>query len=270
MNREVKRVAGETNINRRQEMFRLICDQVPSPEIPDAIAALQRTAHEREAGGVTRLLLLRWSAEDPDAAAGWALQQPEGDLRSDALDAAMNVKGARNLDGALTWAKALKNEEERERALLQAAAGAAQTAPKETLAIADDLPEGDHRDGIIRMAGEEWISKNSVEAIDWGSRIGSSSFRDELFGAFAGALAPRDPVAAATLVADEIESDSTLSHATEEVASRWAEVDPQAAADWVELFPESQLKNGAIEAVSGQWLLKDPVKAERWRDSMQK
>jgi hypothetical protein len=63
----------------------------------------------------------------------------------------------------------------------------------------------------------------------------------------------RDPVAAATVVIQELPSGRAQDDALVGIAQRWAEQDPENSARWVGQFPAGELRDAASDSVVAIW-----------------
>lgn len=93
----------------------------------------------------------------------------------------------------------------------------------------------------------QWASRDGEQAAAWARQIADANLRGKLLRDVAVGWAERNPVAAGTLAVSDIASGRQQDDAIVSIVQRWAQQQPEAAADWVEQFPEGELKRTATE-----------------------
>lgn len=186
---------------------------------------------------------------DPRGFGEWAATLPAGANRRFALDSAALAWGASDPSSAAAWAGSLSRGTERTQALTHIASEAVRRDPHLALELACSLPEPAMED-ILPRAAAEWAVTEPVAATEWASRISSASLRAVALARIATAWSERDPVAAATMVLQDLPADRLQADAIVSIVQRWARQSPAGATDWVNQFPDGDLRNAAMECLA--------------------
>jgi hypothetical protein len=80
----------------------------------------------------------------------------------------------------------------------------------------------------------------------------------------AATLSEADSIAAAELVLDSLPPGKAQDDVLVGVVQRWTQRDPVAAAEWVSRFPESAVRNSAMENVIKLWCAQDLSAPGQW------
>lgn len=136
--------------------------------------------------------------------------------------------------------------------------------PVGALRVARELPDSDRRHELLEQAVMEWGSVDSSAPVDWVRQIQPGSLRSRLMGAVALGMATGQPLAAAKLAAEEMESGAEQNRIVVGVLQRWIQSDPNGAASWVEQFPETALQRALVVTLLTGWFAKDQTGAEEW------
>lgn len=102
-------------------------------------------------------------------------------------------------------------------------------------------------------AASEWAATDPESAVAWAHQIADPTLRDSVLAGVAAAWGDADPVAAATLAAKGLPPGRQQADAVIAIVQRWAQTDPQAAAQWVAEFPESTLRATALDNLANLW-----------------
>lgn len=215
-------------------------------------------------------LTRRWAETDPKAAATWAASLPEGGFRSLVLDQAAGAWAEGNWADAAEWARQVTDEGAREQVMRFIAGELVRSDPMEALRLAVDLSPTQTRDELIRRAAMEWATSDAPNAAQWAMGISDPALRAQVLASISMAWSDQDVQAAATLAVNGLPAGRSQSDALVGIASRWAQVDPEAAAAWVSRYPAGAAKKDAREAVVAIWLLIDADAAAKWRDQTAK
>lgn len=146
---------------------------------------------------------------------------------------------------AIAWAADLRDENESRMAMLHICTRVAEEDPATAIRLAtdhelDQLP-GDFIGGLVAA----WAAHDMSAAREWVESQPEGDLRDGLMGPVVFELAKRAPSAAARMVAEEMGNGEPQVEAAISVLCQWVLLDPQAAASWVENFPDGDLKERA-------------------------
>lgn len=245
LEKAVAAIQAEDDLEKRDEMLSAFADQIP---VADIQFTLQDLSDLGLAGSeASQRLLRRWAGDDGQAAAAWSEQLPAGQVRADALSAVAIEWADAALKDAAIWAGRLPDEVERQTAVLAVANEAVRCDPVAAVRLANELPVSRTRDWLLEHATMQWASQDGEEAATWARQIADVNLRETLLRAVAVGWADSDPVAAGTLVVSGISNQRRQADAIVSVVQRWAQQQPEAAAAWVEQFPEGELKQSAME-----------------------
>lgn len=245
LEKAVAAIQSEEDSEKREEMLSAFADQIPVADIQFTLQDL----HDLGLAGseASRRLLRRWAGSDGQAAAAWSEQLPAGQVRADALSAVAIEWADAALKDAAAWAGRLPDEVERQTAVLAVANEAVRSDPVAAVRLVNELPASRMRDWLLEHATMQWASQDGEEAAAWARQIADVNLREKLLRDVAVGWADSDPVAAGTLAVSGISNQRRQADAIVSIVQRWAQQQPEAAAAWVEQFPEGELKQTAME-----------------------
>jgi hypothetical protein len=231
-----------------------------------ALAHAQTLANRQSVLSTTTLILYDWAAEDCEAATTWALAQPRGVLRGEALGA---------VAGALA-------DEDPARAL----ALTSEVSPEQANAIvsmvfqkwADADPEEASRrfngltDEVSRMAAvgplADAMARNDPHAAAaWARRLPRGRIAVLATERVVAGMVDEDPAAAADL-AQQTEHAGQGSYLVGMTISRWAARDPDAALEWTKSLPAGQQRQEAMAVIAARLADQDPARGIRLLEEM--
>ncbi len=229
-----------------------------NPSSPD-----RRLTHFDSSSGNAKARLARevpWSEEekerirlraqnDPSGFGEWAATLSPGANRHFALETAALAWGATAPSSAADWAEDLSEKTERTQALTHIASEAVRSDPHLALELARSLPEPSMND-IVPRATAEWAATDPVAAAEWAGQISSTPLCTATLAGIATVWSEQDPVAAATMVLREIPAGRLQADAIVSIVQRWARQSPADAADWVNQFPDGELRDTAMECLA--------------------
>jgi hypothetical protein len=197
-------------------------------------------------------MLRRWASIEPGDAAHWAMSLNDEALRSAAIDQVVLAWAAIDPDAAAEWVKALPDESGRQQASMTLAYELSGQQPSKAYDLAlswTGTPEGVH---CMEHAIANWALEDPHGALSVVSELADDVLRNAALAALATSWAESDPVAAATLVVDVMETEAAQQQAVAAIIQRWAQQDPQQALSWVEAFPEGGMKQNAVSLIEEQ------------------
>lgn len=212
-------------------------------------SAKARTAREIPWSEEEKEKLRIRAQNDPSGFSEWAATLPSGANRRFALETAALSWGASDPSSTAAWAEGLAKKTERSLALTHIASEAVRRDPHLALELACSLPEPAMND-IVPRATAEWAASDPVAAAEWASQVSRASLRAETLAGIATVWSDHDPVAAATMILRELPAGRLQADTIISIVQRWAQQSPADAADWVNQFPDGDLRDTAMECLA--------------------
>ena len=238
----------------------------PQTDIPQILKALA-PATDDPSVLLRQLLLRRWTAADPAAAAAWATSFADPAVQLESLQQVALVWSQSDLTLAIQWAQQLPDGS-RETVCLALAYEAARTDPQTALTLAMDLPANAARADLVAHATAQWAIGNPAAAAAWAVQITDPALREQVVSAIATEWGGNDPVAAANLALNSLGAGKAQNDAVIGIVQRWAQNDPAAAAQWATTFPSGELQSAAVENVIKPWALRDSQTTGAWLNTL--
>jgi hypothetical protein len=190
---------------------------------------------------------------------------PDAAQRSQSLEPLAQEIAATNLSAAVGF----RNEQgsfelEKASAMLEFAYEAARAEPIAALNLAMELPASDARDDLLAHAANQWAFRAPVAAAEWARQIVDDALRERLLAGIATEWGETDPRAAAGLALESLSSGKPQDDALVGIVLRWAQKEPEVAADWVTEFPPGTLRDTALEELVKLWTDQDLEAAGDW------
>lgn len=243
-----KRVFAEIeesgNEERREEMWADFVARIPVADVPATLEELQHLGYGESE--LFQRLVRRWAQAEGHAAAAWAERLPDGLQRDHTLSSLAIEWANADLSSAAAWAGQLPAPAEQQALLITISGEAVRTDPVEALRLAASLPAAAARDEVIRRAAAEWALQDAASAVAWAKQIPDEPLRSQVLAGTITASAEFAPELAATLAVQSLPSGRLLDDTVISVVQRWAQQQPMAAAAWVGLFPEGELRETAF------------------------
>ena len=177
------------------------------------IAATPRTTEREDA---IRELAHEWAADDPVASERWAATFDDPD----------------------DW----------ERAMTHVCLEVAARNPQEAIEIAQ---RHTLNEGTIESIVEQWADTDFEKAVDWVSELPDGKLRETTLSRLALVVAETSPAEAADIVSTSLAAGPVQDEAAIAVLHQWLRHDPDAARQWVDMFPEGTLKVRARAEILG-------------------
>ncbi len=225
----------------------------PQTDIPQILKALAPATDDASVL-LRQLLLRRWAAADPAAAAAWATSFADPAVQLESLQQVALVWSQSNLPLAIQWAQQLPDGS-RGTVCLALAYEAARTDPQTALTLAMDLPANAARADLVAHATAQWATGNPAAAAAWAVQITDPALREQVVSAIATEWGGNDPVAAANLALNSLGAGK-------------AQNAPAAAAQWATTFPSGELQSAAVENVIKPWALRDSQTTGAWLNTL--
>ena len=152
-------------------------------------------------------------------------------------------------EAALTWGQQQTNNAERNEALTDACFQIAQTDSKRAVVLAEQFNL--NKDVVLNNLAQQWAGKDLTTAYNWIVAQPAGDQRDALATGMTFIWSQTEPANAAQFVTQQMSPGSAQDEAVMMVLHQWALVDPTGASTWVQQFPESPLRNRALNELSG-------------------
>jgi hypothetical protein len=239
----------------------------PIDEIPGRLdsLALDFSAAATE---LRQLLIRRWAEAQPASAAAWAA------ARADSADALPVIKQAAvvwadtDLSAAVEWLGTFPESALRQSASIAIAYEAARSDPVQALNLAIPLPHSEERDALLTYGMRQYAAKEPEAASAWAAQVVDSTLRNHLLEAVSTATSETDPSSAANLVSTSISPGVEQDRGAVSVVQRWAQVSPESAAAWVNVFPGGGVRMDAIHNLMSIWSRQNGQAATNWFNSL--
>jgi hypothetical protein len=158
---------------------------------------------------------------------------------------------AKNPEDALAAVMKLPEGDERNQALAAVCQGLADTDPADAVELAQNLQLDKQPGALLENLVQQWAKTDLSSALDWVNSQAAGEERDGLMLRVAYVTAQSDPAHAAQFVAGQMPPGPAQDEAAIMVLHQWAVLDSTGASAWAQQFPESPLRNRALNELSG-------------------
>jgi hypothetical protein len=196
---------------------------------------------------------------EPKAAAEWLMEkQPSADLTWILNGWVRNAP-----KDAMAWAKELPEGDAKRSAqasiVQQLAFSDLEQAKK---VFASDLSAEAQTSSASTLAAQ-WANRDVNAARAWAESLPSGGARDNALGSIARAWAQRDMTSAAQWL-ERFDPGDSRDRMVTQFASVAIQKDPASAVAWVATISDPDLRGAQLEQLAGRWLGTDPVAARAW------
>jgi hypothetical protein len=264
--RLIRSARAETDPVKREALLDQAAQGIPRGLYGEVLEALKEAGPGSLEEAAARAILLRWAWQEPTGAAAWALAQPAGPVRREALGAAAARWVESQPEQVLQWSATLSSED-RQWVLLRAADRLARVDPETFIVWQQALPAGRERDQLTLQTAQLWAQRDPemlAESLARYSAPELAEWRRLTTAGLVAHLSTLDGVAAARFVSEKIPPGSLQESAAAGVVAAWSERDPAAAAQWVQSFPTPGLQAAGAGVLVGNWLERDAKAASAW------
>ncbi|MEO5914399.1 MAG: hypothetical protein ABIS50_09215 [Luteolibacter sp.] len=173
---------------------------------------------------------------------------PRTTERENAIRELAHEWAAKDLIAAERWAAAFVDPEDWERAMTHVCLEAAGRDPQEAIEI---VQRHKLNPGTVESIVEQWAKSDFEAAADWVGELSAGKFRDNALARLALVRAETSPAEAAAMVSTSLAAGTAQEEAAISVLHQWLRQDPEAARQWVDLFPDGKLKERAESEIQG-------------------
>jgi hypothetical protein len=257
----------ETDPDLKSEALQRTAASVADRELPAVLDSLL-DQHGAEASELRDLLVRRWADLDAKSAASWSIRLSEGSLADPAVNQVAISWANADLSAAMEWAQSLPEGDLRQTAVLGVGYEAARTNAFEALELATGLPPSVQRDELLVHAVKQWTVTDPENAAIWAGQVTDPALRDRLASAVATAAATRDSSAAVSFLSRSVSPGQEQERAAVSIIQRWAQTSPEAAAVWVEQFPDTPVRTVALQSLVMLWNRQDANASLNWLEHL--
>lgn len=190
-------------------------------------------------------------AIDPAAVERVVESCPAGPVREQLLRHAALAWSAANLDGAIEWVTAMKDDAERDIAATEIVSEVAQADPAHAIEVSDLFGIG-RDDGTVEHIAQLWAVENLRASLDWVEAQPPGAPRDQLLARIIAVQAETAPAYAASTALNQIGPGPLRDAAVASVVRQWSIQDADAAVAWVEDLPNGHDLQIQLSRVGGQ------------------
>ncbi|MDE0178140.1 MAG: hypothetical protein OXP36_06045 [Gammaproteobacteria bacterium] len=225
---------------------------------PSAALSALASVDTQQTGSWKAQLLRRWVNQDPDAALQWAIEQPGSDQR-DPLRLVAGVVARHSPQAMFELAETLEpgRRDMVAEMVLHAWGRADPVAALDGLAVIDSAQL---RNRVAASIVRSWANDDPRAAFDWVRTEAPSPMRSSMLSSTLGNLGKSDPLRALSL-ADELDG-TVRSTAIEQVLRVWGREDPRSAAAWLDSSQDTTPT--AVSAVARHYAEVDAEAAFEW------
>lgn len=207
--------------------------------VEDIPSILGRSSESQRVSLYGSMLLDRWAASDPEAAAAWIARQRGTSGYPRLLATVARTWADDNETAAIAWARGLDPEEDRSNALAAIATTMASHEP----VVALELSEEANRPGLSYDVLRTWAQRDPEMAARWAKCLSNDEERTSAVTEVALAWAPADSLAAAGLLLDAAPGHEKFDQTLVAVISRADAADLPGLRQWIDTFPKGHLKD---------------------------
>lgn len=244
-------IAAIDNLALRNDLTRHAIGTLTDSNPAGAVALLKSIPTMRD-DGLWRESFANWAKADSAAAiAAWdSLKHPE--QRRDALRGIASTLARKDVDSAIDWAKSLKEDKDRDSAVLSVLSSATESNPL-TAARHAELLKGIDGDRARETAGHigRRLAENDVPgAIDWAEKLAPAQ-KDSVLREIARDVMRYDPDAAEQMLG-KIQDDRQRQQMIGDLARLHMTGDPQEAMKWIAALPAGD-QSAAWRQAASEW-----------------
>ena len=216
-----------------------------------------------------RLSMNRWFDENPELARKLAFLLLEGSSISACLPEVKKNWLPRDLDYAFAWIHGLPPGDLQSSWINQLGRFYTEVDPLRALTLLRASNSPARQEEFVIQVMDRWAEFDFRKAGQHLVSMPAGPIRNAAERAYLCQITEHMPAVAAAYVASEMSPDSSAQEeATRLVVSRWAHLDPVAAARWLETFPASALRAEMIGVLIPTWAEKDPAAASAWSSTL--
>jgi hypothetical protein len=210
---------------------------------------LLQSAEPAEVRNEVQLRMVQRLAERSPEEAVSLLQFIPKEERPEALNRLARVWSRTDGRAAVGWANSITNDREREAALLGICTAETTLTAQEIFNIGMAMQSAEAKALVTSSALRKWGLDAPEEALRWGVRNGAAGEQmAELLMNIAESKGAREAAASLPYLENKIDQGNSAIG----LLQRWSVQEPTAALDWLERFPEGELRDRAVVQLNRQ------------------
>ena len=191
------------------------------------------------------LLIRRWAAADPGAAAKWVEESSEESAKQSATEQVAVIWANADLAAAISWVQTLSDVPAQTSAILAIGYESARTEPLKGLELAIQLKPSGERNQLLSHLVSQWSANDFHKALGWVIQVEEPILREHLLEAVVVAGAEANGEASAHAASSQMAPGDIQDRAAVAIVQRWVQKSPEAAAAWVARFPTTPMRQAA-------------------------
>jgi hypothetical protein len=188
-----------------------------------------------------------WRPINPGTAANVENTNPPAD--EEAVLSRLRAWAGQDPESALAWGEQQPDNRERNEVLTDACFQIARTDPRRAVMLAEQLHL--NPDAVVENLAQQWAARDLTAAYDWIAAQPADAQRDALVTGLTFIWSQSEPLNAAQFVVQQMAPGPAQDEAVMMVLHQWALADRAGAGAWVQQFPESPLRNRALNELAG-------------------
>jgi RNA polymerase sigma factor (sigma-70 family) len=232
-----------------------------------ALAVLRTLPGNKIAQSIYDQFFNAWGGQNPAAAAAAVLNLPATRDRNLAILGVVNGWASVDPAAALSWAGNLPAGDARTQAVTAALKVLAQQDPPAATAYVANVTNTVTRNQYVQEVASQWGQDDPVAAMAWVQQNLSGKTLESMEVELAGPLTQVDPPAAANYLAQMPRGGGLRMLTLVQIASNWAEQDPQADLAWLQSIPNTNRVMMMADAVN-DWANSDPAAATAYTQAL--
>jgi hypothetical protein len=257
----------ESDSTLKEQMFARLVGSIGGDGTPSALEQLLSVSTPAAIELCDRLVR-HWAEVNPAQAAQWSASVADSATRSAVMTQVAVAWANSDIKAATGWISSLRMDQPTADATIALSYEVARTEPLIALETAGRLAPSHERDEALVFALNQWVASDVAGARDWAFSLPASDLRQRLIAAVSTTGAQENAQASAELAATQLEPGADQDRAAVSIVQQWAQTVPEAAAAWVEEFPEGTLRTIAAENLAAIWTVRDPQTAAHWIDTL--
>lgn len=211
-------------------------------------------------------ILAGWAEQDPFAAARYAAELENGQMRSRSLSGIAREMSAMPKEQLTTWLNGLMDPGFRNQMVTSLSQEMAERDPAGTLDFLEEINPGLTNSRAVGELVEGWAQKDVAEASDWVLNLPSGETRDASMVALINEWSRLDPLAAGEWL-NQFPPSPEMDQPVASYATRVQRDDPAGALSWANTITDTELRDNVMIEVASRWVVRDSESALEYLNS---
>ncbi len=268
------RLRAETNPNRRRREMDELCAALDVPRLKAFLAAVdQKSSMLPFERWIIEKLMGRWAEIDPPAAADYAVRKGASRDAPGLYDV-MRVWAASDPAAARQWALGAKDRQARQFGVNAITSVLAEHDPQAALSFLEELPPTENKTFYIYGLFYSLSRNNPAQAAKLAPQLASRNLRQTAVGQVASAWAEREPEQALGWFLQNTSSQTNGQWSSEQILGSimksWVRAAPEEAAAFATELPPGASRSAIISSLGASWGAVNPEAAAAWLQTLPK